>query len=726
MIFAFILDNSVSMNRIFSENLSYLDCAKAAIEEFTKWEHRKPHRQPTKYLLATYDNEPIKCLSSEKELAEILKYTTATNNSNPGATMSALFDYLNANRTQAKLDVRGKGRYPAQQESTLIFWVTDGMQFSNGLTVTDRINIPGLKSPGADNYLEPFRWEQRLYTIALMHELQPVDAQVSIMSDVSGGQFWRIDSLKALLQCVNNCVGVTQPRKHPFPQPYQSIAYIEGVSVAFESHPENQTPRIAERVFVYANHSVSKHFPIPESFWPESYAREDGTLLKFPHRNAHPVILVSTKEEHHSLLEGFPVDRLSMEQTSVARELTKRPKGTCWTLFMQNSHSKPGPGLPFGFLKPIKEALAKVQLSHVWDYSKPFPSIIAEIDEQSDRLAQKALLTCNTIAGSIKPFKNSQNEKSLKIEENIYNVKKSDLTIQLRLLTNKLDTNSRLTQQELDAKHSLPIGEMGNYALAMATQQLLRNPLEDESVRKMLDKSLFGNPYKKAPKKSQQRPDATESDSETLNEVEEEASHEFKTETVQPKKVWRSKLNRRAVQKQYPPISKKSGFVVPLFKDLTWKKLRSIDFDLVLHSIYEKNLVDTDQVENDPDSISSIGAESLNGPLQDRMEIDDLAETVVGDPEPVFFDVELIEPVSPRKINEVPWLTTRQNIHHLMTKWPGEYNENDLLQAIQTGFDTTEWTKDVADRLLWVRNLAIKFNRPTVIQYIDMIDRKSV
>ncbi|KAJ3260812.1 hypothetical protein HK103_007375 [Boothiomyces macroporosus] len=385
-------------------------------------------------------------------------------------------------------------------------------------------------------------------------------------------------------------------------------------------------------------------------------------------------------------------------------------------------------------LLSIKEALSKIQLGHVWDYTKAFPPILAEIDEQSERLAQKALLACNSIASSIKPFTQiqSESEKKLKIAENVYDVKKPDLTLQLRLLTNKLNMNSKLTQQELDAKHSLPIGEMGNYAMAMAKQQLLRDPMEDESVRKMLDKSLFGNPYKRIPKKSLLRPDTSDSDGETLNEVEEEASHEFKRETVEPKKVWRSKLARRAVQKQYPPLSKKSGFVVPLFKDLTWKKLRSIDFELVLNSIYEKQN-GGNPVEVEEDNWSQPEGGEMSEMSKEQMVIDDLAETVVGDPEPVFFDEDPNEPISPLKLNDVPWLTSRQQIHNLIAKWPGgsihftlEYNEQDLIGAIRSCFDTSEWTLEIADRLCWVRELAIKFNRPTVVQYIDMIDKKVV
>jgi hypothetical protein len=40
-----------------------------------------------------------------------------------------------------------------------------------------------------------------------------------------------------------------------------------------------------------------------------------------------------------------------MEQCSLAQQLKKRPKGTCWPLFVKNSHSAPGMGHPFGFFR---------------------------------------------------------------------------------------------------------------------------------------------------------------------------------------------------------------------------------------------------------------------------------------------------------------------------------------------------------------------------------------
>lgn len=92
-------------------------------------------------------------------------------------------------------------------------------------------------------------------------------------------------------------------------------------------------PVLSERLFIYANHTVSRNFPIPETFWPDNFSDPSS----FPPRTAHPVILVDQKEEHYSLLEGFPVDRLGLEQTPFIKQLLLKRPGSCWTVTMLSS-----------------------------------------------------------------------------------------------------------------------------------------------------------------------------------------------------------------------------------------------------------------------------------------------------------------------------------------------------------------------------------------------------
>lgn len=118
------------------------------------------------------------------------------------------------------MDALGKGRYPAQAETCIIFWITDAQQFSTSSGVSDILNIPGLKTPGKEMFIEPFRWEQRLYTLALLPEsrTRTANPNVPIMSLNMGGEYWEIKNLKSLVQCIETSLGVSQrnPLMGPF------------------------------------------------------------------------------------------------------------------------------------------------------------------------------------------------------------------------------------------------------------------------------------------------------------------------------------------------------------------------------------------------------------------------------------------------------------------------------------------------------------------------------
>ena len=43
---------------------------------------------------------------------------------------------------------------------------------------------------------------------------------------------------------------------------------------------DGATKKVSERVLVYANSSGSRHFPIPENYWPESLLKSGGSLSR--------------------------------------------------------------------------------------------------------------------------------------------------------------------------------------------------------------------------------------------------------------------------------------------------------------------------------------------------------------------------------------------------------------------------------------------------------------
>lgn len=202
MLICFLLDTSASMNIMFG-SITYLDVCKAAIEQFISCDTRSTMNQ---YMLVTYDDSALRVVGNGKELIEELKLVQARGRSEAGRSLRALFDHLSIIRTTEFKDMNGNGRFVSDQESTLIFWLTDAMEFSDEKGVTEKLNIPGGKTVGMDMYLEPFRWEQRLVTIAVR---RPKNELIRTLSDHMNGQFWVVDTIKMLLLCMQNCHGTS-------------------------------------------------------------------------------------------------------------------------------------------------------------------------------------------------------------------------------------------------------------------------------------------------------------------------------------------------------------------------------------------------------------------------------------------------------------------------------------------------------------------------------------
>ncbi|KAJ3000296.1 hypothetical protein HDV02_006508 [Globomyces sp. JEL0801] len=628
------------------------------------------------------------CVHSEKELLQELKNLQAQDMSNAGASLSALFGLLNLHRVMGKRDVVGK------------------------------INIPGLKTTGADGFLEPFRWEQRLYTIALVHDHSKIMSQVNVMSDVMGGnhtylisgQFWRINSLRQLLQCIDNCHGLGQPRRHPNVHPYQPICHIEGVSVTIEPHPENETIKTAERLFIYANHTVSRHFPIPETFWPDAFRKENGSLVRFPPRTAHPVIYYSTKDSYYNLLPGFPVDRFSMEQSSMAQELIKRPKG------------------------PLRTAMESINLGHVWNSIK-LPDITFDITDQSERLAQLASTAYSNIVSStnVKPTTTNKT-KTLTIAENVYDISAENLLVQLNLMREKISGHqnvynpnmmSKKTQEELDELHTGPIAEMGNYQEAMTRQQILRNPFDGEEDLKEREKSLFGNPYRKTQKATSKKAADEISLAETMNEAEEEGTHQFTNESAALSKTVfkKRRIESSNSRGKIPALCKSSGLVIPNFKDLKWDQLDSFDYSSMCNTLekeVESMVAEIEEtVDTTMDGIEQDVYVDLNAPvLMNESEYGGDSETLHPIPEE---DYSMIEGIN----TPFDWLKTKKDIYTEMTQWPTKPNDDYLFflkSILQSIKHDSQLEKEVS---LWIIDLARSFNRNDIVDHVQSILQQS-
>ena len=132
-----------------------------------------------------------------------LKNLTANGMTTLGPALKNCFDLLNLNRMQSGIDTYGQGRCPYYLEPAVIIVITDGGKLSNTSNVQEELNLPMHSYvPGSELTKEPFRWDQRMFSLVLRltgapppneqftngNSFLPYDnSQIDAMCEVTGG-----------------------------------------------------------------------------------------------------------------------------------------------------------------------------------------------------------------------------------------------------------------------------------------------------------------------------------------------------------------------------------------------------------------------------------------------------------------------------------------------------------------------------------------------------------
>eukprot|EP00041_Stephanoeca_diplocostata_P033608 m.1115808 g.1115808 ORF g.1115808 m.1115808 type:complete len:836 (-) comp24371_c0_seq7:3312-5819(-) len=366
VLFAFILDTSVSMNQRAANGMTYLDLAKIAIENFIKTRSRDPHARarPDRYMLFTYANDysAVKLdLNHEGvldamhflKLQEYLKDVTASDASRPGETLALALELLNMNRLQHGIDNFGMGRLPWFTDPTIVVVVTDSGLLVTDEGSTDSVSVPtNTKAPGSNMVLEPFRWDQRIFSIAL--QLSGATASCTGSSipsafapfcEVSGGKPMVAKNTQGIERCFESINARIAP----------------GVVVSFEPLPrvtDVATHSLPSALHVHMtvktgqNGKLVGHWPIPEDFWPASHST-------IPPRSAHPVIHFRQEACDPQIVEHLPFDKYELEGCHLTQQLLtlKSTNNTCWQCIVHGSgwvgpNGGSADDAPFGYLKP--------------------------------------------------------------------------------------------------------------------------------------------------------------------------------------------------------------------------------------------------------------------------------------------------------------------------------------------------------------------------------------
>uniref|UniRef100_A0A6B2E8S6 Putative dead box rna helicase n=1 Tax=Phlebotomus kandelakii TaxID=1109342 RepID=A0A6B2E8S6_9DIPT len=360
-IILFLIDTSASMCQRAHVNgvqKTYLDIAKGAVETFLKYRQRSQDCMGDRYMLLTFEDPPSNVKAGWKEnhatFMNELKNLQSTGLTSMGEALKNAFDLLNLNRMQSGIDTYGQGRCPFYLETSVIIVITDGGKYSSRNGVNNEIVLPlHAQIPGTKLTKEPFRWDQRLFSLVLRMAGNKVDERVDgkvphddspieKMCEVTGGRSYRVKSHYVLNQCIESLVQKVQPGvvvhfdqlapKDLKDGEVQDIAFQTTKKMIYvQKHPSQKTYPVG-------------YWPIPEPYWP------DPKALSLPPRDAHPKIRIVTPcMDEPQMVRNFPIDKYELEASPLTLQiLSKRETTKCWSVIVSGMHTSDA---PFGYLK---------------------------------------------------------------------------------------------------------------------------------------------------------------------------------------------------------------------------------------------------------------------------------------------------------------------------------------------------------------------------------------
>jgi hypothetical protein len=205
----------------------------------------------------------------------------------------------------------------------------------------------------------------------------------------------------------------------------------------------------------------------------------------------------------------------------------------------------------------------------------------------------------------------------------------------------------KMSQEELDLIHFVPISEMGEYLARMELHRPLRDAFEDPMEATERERTLFGNPYKKIKKTREIAQEVI------LNEMEEEASHEFDAETVVG--MTNSKARRRRTVRtsftHVPPLGPTSAIIIPDWKALTWDSLAMHDFEAARDQLI------ADHIESVARELEIEKPQGLNTPASGSIEMEGT-------------DTVSLSTLVPETASKLTWEEFEPKFYEAMSKYP--------------------------------------------------------
>ena len=355
---------------------TYLDIAKGAVETFLKYRQRSQDCMGDRYMLLTFEDPPSNIKAGWKEnhatFMNELKNLQSTGLTTVGEALKSAFDLLNLNRMQSGIDTYGQGRCPFYLEPSIIILVTDGGRYSHRNGIDNQLSLPlNVNIPGAKLTKEPFRWDQRLFSLILRMpghkgdergegKVPHDDSPLERMCEVTGGRSYRVKSQYVLNQCIESLVQKAQPGVVINFDP----VFKEQKDLKDGEMPEMIFQNMKKMIYVHKIPNIKQfptgYWPIPESYWP------DVKMTTLPPRDAHPRIkIILSPQDEPQFVRNFPVDKYELEPSPLTLWiLSKKDPNKVYPLIVVNANGggglhdpmsyrmhQPANEMPFGYLK---------------------------------------------------------------------------------------------------------------------------------------------------------------------------------------------------------------------------------------------------------------------------------------------------------------------------------------------------------------------------------------
>lgn len=422
---------------------TYLDIAKGAVETFLKYRQRSQDCMGDRYMLLTFEDPPSNIKAGWKEnhatFMNELKNLQSSGLTTVGEALKSAFDLLNLNRMQSGIDTYGQGRCPFYLEPSIIILVTDGGRYSHRNGIDNQLSLPlNVNIPGAKLTKEPFRWDQRLFSLILRMpghkgdernegKVPHDDSPLERMCEVTGGRSYRVKSQYVLNQCIESLVQKAQPGVViNFDPVFKDGKDLKDGEMMQEMIFQNMKKMIYVHKVPALKQFPTGYWPIPESYWP------DVKMTSLPPRDAHPRIRINLiPHDEPQFVRNFPIDKYELEPSPLTLWiLSKKDPNKVYPLIVVNSNGANvhdpmaqyrlplmSNDMPFGYLKAnstmmvvhyyvlpynyqfllslISELVHKLNLNPTSDWINKFTQYVKSIPQYYYPFLRKALSMIN-------------------------------------------------------------------------------------------------------------------------------------------------------------------------------------------------------------------------------------------------------------------------------------------------------------------------------------------